>query len=202
MQQEGEGRGTADAARESRQNEERAAGPAAQLTHHETASTTISPRSFLLSQRNGQSPAATTQRTRSKHPPHEAEAEAKPHPSMTWQQNFLPFRPPWNTEPNSTQSHAVHQTRRKGDSGCALPLLPSPHGHGRRKQPPHATASMHYKRSIQIHCNVHLVCVVVCACRNTKQRSRKEEAEYAERRTKMYSGDAWRKQQEKDRSNS
>ncbi|RNC36419.1 hypothetical protein TcCL_Unassigned00597, partial [Trypanosoma cruzi] len=39
MEQEGEERSIADAARESRQNEERAAGPAAQFTHHETAST-------------------------------------------------------------------------------------------------------------------------------------------------------------------
>ncbi|RNC38679.1 hypothetical protein TcCL_NonESM12047, partial [Trypanosoma cruzi] len=36
-QQEGEGRSTADTARESRQHEERTAGPAAQFTHHETA---------------------------------------------------------------------------------------------------------------------------------------------------------------------
>ncbi|ESS70158.1 hypothetical protein TCDM_00913 [Trypanosoma cruzi Dm28c] len=44
---------------------------------------------------------------------------------------------------------------------------------------------MHCKRSIQIHFNVRLVCVVVCACRNTKhKRCRKEEAEYVERRTK------------------
>ncbi|KAF5216538.1 hypothetical protein ECC02_010700 [Trypanosoma cruzi] len=39
MEQEGEGRSAADTARESRQHEERAAGPAAQFTHHETAST-------------------------------------------------------------------------------------------------------------------------------------------------------------------
>ncbi|ESS55257.1 hypothetical protein TCDM_13284 [Trypanosoma cruzi Dm28c] len=51
--------------------------------------------------------------------------------------------------------------------------LSSRHTHGRRQQPPHATASMHHKRNIHIHCNVHLVCVVVCACRNTKQRSGK-----------------------------
>ncbi|ESS59408.1 hypothetical protein TCDM_12253 [Trypanosoma cruzi Dm28c] len=158
------------------------------------------PSSFLLPQGNGQNPAATTQRTRSKHPPHEAEAEAEPHPSMTRQQNFLPSRPQWNTEPNSTQSHAVHHTRRKGDSGCALPLLPS-HGNERRQQPPHATASTRYKRSFQIHCNVHFVCVVVCACSNTKQR-RKKGAEYVEGSTKIYSGGAWRKQLEEDHSNS
>ncbi|RNC34233.1 hypothetical protein TcCL_Unassigned02997 [Trypanosoma cruzi] len=128
------------------------------------------PSSFLLSQRNGKSTAATTQRTRSKHPPHEAEAEAKPHPSMTWQQNYLPSRPQWDTEPNSTQSHAVHHTRRKIDSGCALPLLPSPHAHGGRQQPPHATASMHHKRSIQIHCNVHPVCVCLQNHKEKKKR--------------------------------
>ncbi|KAF5216773.1 hypothetical protein ECC02_010408 [Trypanosoma cruzi] len=159
----------------------------------EKTSTTISPSSSLQPQGNGKKPR----------PPDNAHAQANPYPSTTRHQNFQPSRPQWDTEPNSTQSHAVHHTRRKRDSGCALPLLPSPHSHGRRQQPPHATASMHCKRSIQIHCNVHLVCVVVCACRNTKQRSRKEGAEYVERRTtKMCSRDAWRKQQQEDRSNS
>ncbi|KAF5218668.1 hypothetical protein ECC02_008373 [Trypanosoma cruzi] len=180
MEQEGEGRSAADTARESRQHEERAAGPAAQFTHHETASTQrrhTTPAAThhaggedihhhlpqLISTAPGkwQKPAATTQRTRSEHPPHQSQAEANPHPSMTRHKNFQPSRPQWDTEPNSTQSHAVHHTRRKRDSGCALPL-PSPHSHGRRQQPPHTTASMHYKRSIQIHCNVHLVCGCVC----------------------------------------
>ncbi|ESS55520.1 hypothetical protein TCDM_13000 [Trypanosoma cruzi Dm28c] len=48
-----------------------------------------------------------------------------------------------------------------------------------------------------------ILCVVVCACSNTKQRRRKKGAEYVEGRTKMYSGDAWQKQQlEEDHSNS
>ncbi|RNC33733.1 hypothetical protein TcCL_Unassigned03538 [Trypanosoma cruzi] len=92
------------------------------------------------------------------------------------QQNYLPSRPQWDTEPNSTQPNAVHHTRRKRDSGCALPLLPSPHGHGRRQQPPHATASMHYKRSIHIHCNVHIVCVCVPAETQSKEVEKREQS--------------------------
>ncbi|RNC33184.1 hypothetical protein TcCL_Unassigned04140 [Trypanosoma cruzi] len=145
----------------------------------EKTSTTISPSSFPQPQGNG--------KTRGHHATHTE--QANPHPSITRQQNFLPSRHQWDTEPNSAQSHAVHHTRRKIVSRCALPL-PPPHGHGRRQQASHATSSMHHKRCIQIHCNVHLVCVVVCACSNTKQRRRKEGAEYVERRTKMYSGDA------------
>ncbi|KAF5216873.1 hypothetical protein ECC02_010298 [Trypanosoma cruzi] len=211
MQQEGEGRSTADTARERADNMRgQQAQPHSSHTtrrhprkegtqrqqpptmQEEKTSTTISPSSSLQPQGNGQNPR----------PPHNTHAQANPHPSTMRHQNFQPSRPQWDTEPNSTQSHAVHRTRRIRDSGCTLPLLPSPHGHGRRQQPPHATASMHCKRSIQTHCNVHLVCMVVCACRNTKQRSRKEGAEYVERRTKMYSRDAWRKQQQEDRSNS
>ncbi|KAF5214644.1 hypothetical protein ECC02_012736 [Trypanosoma cruzi] len=127
----------------------------------EKTSTTISPCSSLQPQGNGKNPR----------PPHNAHAQANPHPSMTQHQNFQPSRPQWDTVPNSTQPHTVHHTRRKRDSGCALPLLlPSPHGHGRRKQPPHATASMHYKRSIQIHCNVHLVCVWLCVPAETQSK--------------------------------
>ncbi|KAF5218693.1 hypothetical protein ECC02_008398 [Trypanosoma cruzi] len=189
MEQEGEGRSAADTARESRQHEERAAGPAAQFTHHETASTQRRhttpaathhaggedihhhlPQLIATAPGKWQKPAATTQRTRSEHPPHQPHAQANSHPSMTRQKNFLPSRPPWDTEPNSTQPHAVHHTRRKRDSGCALPLLPSPHGHGRRQQPPHTTASMHCKRSIQIHCNVHLVCVWLCVPAETQSK--------------------------------
>ncbi|RNC40424.1 hypothetical protein TcCL_NonESM10098 [Trypanosoma cruzi] len=88
MQQEGEGRGTADTARESRQHEERAAGPAAQFTHHETASTQgtrTPPPPPVQSHGNGirPQPAAGTQRTRSKQSPKEPHAEADPHPSTT-----------------------------------------------------------------------------------------------------------------------
>ncbi|ESS54960.1 hypothetical protein TCDM_13605 [Trypanosoma cruzi Dm28c] len=40
------------------------------------------------------------------------------------------------------------------------------------------------------------VCVVMCACRNTRQKGRKEGAECFEGRRKLCSGDAWRKQQQ------
>ncbi|RNC35346.1 hypothetical protein TcCL_Unassigned01778 [Trypanosoma cruzi] len=168
MEREGEGRSTANTARERRQHEERASGPAAHFTHHGAASTQerhTTPAAThhaggedihhhlpqLIATANGkcQNPAATTQRTRSEHPPHQTHDSGPS--SMTRQQDFLPSRPQWDTEPNSTHSHAVHHTRRKGDSGCALPLLrPSPHSNGRRQQQPHATASMRYKRSLQI----------------------------------------------------
>ncbi|RNC31854.1 hypothetical protein TcCL_Unassigned05600, partial [Trypanosoma cruzi] len=58
MEREGEGRSTADTARERRQHEERAAGPAAQFTHHETAST----------QGRHTTPAATHHCRRRRHP--------------------------------------------------------------------------------------------------------------------------------------
>ncbi|RNC34782.1 hypothetical protein TcCL_Unassigned02402 [Trypanosoma cruzi] len=92
-----------------------------QTMQEERTSTTIS--SQLIPTANGKwpKPAATTQRTRSKHPPHQPHALANPHPSMTRQQNFQPSRHQWDAEPNSTQSHAVLHTRRKGDAGCALP---------------------------------------------------------------------------------
>ncbi|RNC32276.1 hypothetical protein TcCL_Unassigned05124 [Trypanosoma cruzi] len=128
----------------------------------EKTSTTISPSSFPQPTGNGQNPAATTQRTRSEHPPHQPQPQANPQPSMTRHQNFQPSRPQWDTEPNSAQSHAVQHNPQEKRLGLRTPSLPSPHGHGRRQQPPHATASMHYKRSIQIHCNVHLVFGCVC----------------------------------------
>ncbi|RNC35382.1 exo-alpha-sialidase [Trypanosoma cruzi] len=66
----------------------------------------------------------------------------------------------------------LHSSRRKSDSRCALPLSSFPSCQ-RRNQPPPAAASTRYKKSIQIHCNVHFVhVVVVCACRHTKQRSK------------------------------
>ncbi|EKF29607.1 hypothetical protein MOQ_006595 [Trypanosoma cruzi marinkellei] len=89
----------------------------------ETAPTTIS--SQLIPAANGKWPKA-----RGHHTTHTE--QANPHPSMTRHHNFLPSHPQWDTEPNSTQSHAVHHTRRKRESGCALPLSsPSPHDHGK-----------------------------------------------------------------------
>ncbi|RNC31902.1 hypothetical protein TcCL_Unassigned05541 [Trypanosoma cruzi] len=131
-------------------------------------------------------------------PPHHPHAQANPHPSMTRQQNFQPSRPQWDTEPNSTQSHAVHHTHRKRDSGArslsSLLLMATEEDNSRHTQlPACATKGVFKSTAMCILC--------VCACRNTKKRSRKEGAEYVEGRTKMYSRDAWRKQQE-DRSKS
>ncbi|ESS60346.1 hypothetical protein TCDM_12132 [Trypanosoma cruzi Dm28c] len=96
-----------------------------------------------------ESPAATAQRTMSK--------RTLTHPQRGTKFT-LPSSPHWNTEPNPTQP----QEKRRGLRTPSL--LPSPHGHGKRQQPPHATTSMHYKISMQIHCNVHRVCVCVCLC--------------------------------------
>ncbi|ESS55389.1 hypothetical protein TCDM_13143 [Trypanosoma cruzi Dm28c] len=209
MERKGEGRSTADTARERRQHEERTAGPAAQFTHHETAST----------QRRHTTPAATHHAGEEdihhhlpqlipaapgKWPKHRGHhtthmEQANPHPSMTRHQNFLPPRPQWDTEPNSTQPHAVYHTRRKRDSGCALPLLP-PSSWPRKKKTAATRNCQHAPQ--RRHSNPLQCASCVCACRNTEQRSKKEGAEHVERRTKMYSGGAWRKQQEEDRSNS
>ncbi|KAF5214819.1 hypothetical protein ECC02_012539 [Trypanosoma cruzi] len=191
MQQEGEGRSTADTARESRQHEEKAAGPAAQFTHHETAST----------QGRHTTPAAThhaggedihhhihiahlySQREMAKNPrpPHNARGASThhtshttvdPHPSTTRHQTFQPSRPQWDTEPNSAQPHAVHHTRRKEDSGCALPLpslllIAMEEDNSRHTQLPACTAKEAFK-------SIAMCILCVCACRNTKQRSRKD----------------------------
>ncbi|RNC54333.1 hypothetical protein TcCL_ESM08233 [Trypanosoma cruzi] len=93
MEQEEGGRSTADTVRDSRQHEERAAGPAAQFTHHEKASTSISSQLIPTAKGKWPKPAATTQRTRSEHPPHQPHATVDPHPSMTRKQNFQPSRP-------------------------------------------------------------------------------------------------------------
>ncbi|ESS61158.1 hypothetical protein TCDM_11261 [Trypanosoma cruzi Dm28c] len=114
-------------------------------------------------------PAATTQRTQST----KATRASKPSAIRDVAKKNT-CHPVLNETRSPTQrSHTRCITPTGKDSGCALPppLLPSPHGHGRRQQPPHATASMHCKRCIQIHRNVHLVCV----CRNAKQRGRKRE---------------------------
>ncbi|KAF5216779.1 hypothetical protein ECC02_010416 [Trypanosoma cruzi] len=187
MEQEGEGRSSADTARKRADNMRRGQQAQPHSSHttrrhprkegtqrqqpptmqEDNTSTTISPSSSLQPTGNGKNPR----------PPHQPHAPVDPHPSMTRHQNSQPSRPQWDTEPNSTQSQAVHHTRRKRDSGCALTLLlPSPHGHGRRQQPPHATASMHYKRSIQIHCNVHLVCVCVPAETQSKEVEKREQS--------------------------
>ncbi|ESS62992.1 hypothetical protein TCDM_09258 [Trypanosoma cruzi Dm28c] len=61
----------------------------------------------------------------------------------------------------------------------------------RHTQPPACTTKEAFKSTAMC-----ILCVVVCACSNTKQRRRKKGAEYLEGSTKMYSGGAWRKQQE------
>ncbi|ESS63070.1 hypothetical protein TCDM_09194 [Trypanosoma cruzi Dm28c] len=78
-----------------------------------------------------------------------------------------------------------------------LLLITTEEDNSRHTQLPACTAKEAFKST-----EMCILCVVVCACRNTKQRSRKEEAECVKGRTTMYSGGAWRKQQEEDRSNS
>ncbi|RNC35063.1 hypothetical protein TcCL_Unassigned02087 [Trypanosoma cruzi] len=198
MEREGEGRSTADTARERRQHAERAAGPAAQSTHHETASTQGRQTTPAATHHAGgeeihhhlhQLIPAAPGKWQNPRPPHSAHGASEPSSIHHAAQNFLPSRHQWDTEPNSAQSHAVHHTRRKIDSGCA-PSLPSSWP---RKKTTAATRNCQHAPQ-KVHSNppqcASCVCVVVCACSNTKQRSRKEGAEYVEGRTKMYSGDA------------
>ncbi|RNC33099.1 hypothetical protein TcCL_Unassigned04227, partial [Trypanosoma cruzi] len=99
MEQEGERRSVADAARERADNMRRGQQAQPHSSHTtrrhprnegkerqqpptmqwEKISANISHSSFLQPQGNGKSPAATTQRTRSEHPPHQPQPEANPH---------------------------------------------------------------------------------------------------------------------------
>ncbi|ESS61171.1 hypothetical protein TCDM_11254 [Trypanosoma cruzi Dm28c] len=90
---------------------------------------------------------------------------------------------------HTTHPPAQH-THRKIDSGCA----PSPPSTSwPRKKTTAATRNcQHALQKVHpypLQC-ASCVCVVVCACRNKKQRRGKEGAEHVEGRTKMYSGDA------------
>ncbi|ESS62334.1 hypothetical protein TCDM_10022 [Trypanosoma cruzi Dm28c] len=170
MEREGEGRSTADTARERRQHEERAAGPAAQFTHHGTASTqgghttpaatmqekktstTISPSSFPQPQGNGQTPR----------PPHNAHGASEPSSIHHAAQNYLPSRIQWDTKPNSAQSHAVHHTHRKIDSGCA-PSLPSS-SWPRRKTTAATRNCQHALQKEHSYPPQCASCVCVCGC--------------------------------------
>ncbi|KAF5221566.1 hypothetical protein ECC02_005455 [Trypanosoma cruzi] len=220
MQQEGEGRSAADTARESRQHAERAAGPAAQFTHHETAST----------QESHTTPAAThhaggedihhhllpahshSQREMAKtHGHHTTHTEQAPTTPATRASGLssihdaatkLPAIPPsmgHGAKLNAVTRGAPHpQERRLGlrtPSPSSLLLMATEEDNSRHTQLPACTAKEAFKSTA--------MCILcVCVCRNTKHKSRKKRAEYVERRKKMYSGGAWRKQQEEDRSNS
>ncbi|RNC33089.1 hypothetical protein TcCL_Unassigned04243 [Trypanosoma cruzi] len=223
MKQEEEGRGTADTARERADNMRKGQQAQPHSSHttrrhprnegtqrqqpptmqEEKTSTTISTQ--LISTANGKwpKPAATTQRTRSEHPPHQPHEANKPSSIHNAAPKF-PAIPPsmgHGAKLSAVTRGAPHPQERR--LVLRTPSLHSPHGHERRQQPPHATASMHYKRSIQIHCNVHLVVVWLCVPAETQSKKGKEKkATNVERRTKMYSGGAWRKQQEEGRSNS
>ncbi|ESS62751.1 hypothetical protein TCDM_09560 [Trypanosoma cruzi Dm28c] len=164
----GRGRSTADTARESRQHEERAAGPAAQFTHHETASTQgwhttpaathhaagadihhhLLPAHFH-NQREMAKAAATTQRRRSEHPTQRGHT--------------------WCSTPAGKETRAVHS-------------LPSPFSRQRKKTTAATRSCQHALQ--KKHSNPLQCASCVCVCRNTKQRSREKGAEYVERRTK------------------
>ncbi|EKG00261.1 hypothetical protein TCSYLVIO_008808, partial [Trypanosoma cruzi] len=139
MEQEGEGRSAADTARvqqdqphssHTTRRHPRKEGTQRQqppTMQEEKTSTTISP-SSSHSQRE-------MAKARGHHTTHTERAPTTPvtrasGPSSIHHaaKKFQPSRHQWDAAPNSTQSHAVHRTRRKGDAGCALPLLPSPHG--------------------------------------------------------------------------
>ncbi|KAF5217720.1 hypothetical protein ECC02_009414 [Trypanosoma cruzi] len=179
MEREGEGRSTADTARERRQHEERAAGPAARFTHHETASTQGRHTTPAATHHAGGEdihhhlpqliPAAPGKwpKPRGHHTTHTE--QANPHPSMTRHKNFLPSRPQWDTEPNSAQSHAVHHTHRKIDSGCALPLslllMATEEDNSRHTQLPACTAKGAFKSTAMC---ILCVCVWLCVPAETQ----------------------------------
>ncbi|RNC32860.1 hypothetical protein TcCL_Unassigned04498, partial [Trypanosoma cruzi] len=148
MEREGEGRSTADTARESRQHEERAAGPAAQSTHHETASTqggtqrqqpptmqeektstTISPSSFPQPQGNGKTPR----------PPHSAHGASEPS-SIHHAATKFPAIPPsmgHGAQLSAVTRGASHPQENRLGLRTPSPPFSWPR---RRQQPPHATA--------------------------------------------------------------
>ncbi|ESS62005.1 hypothetical protein TCDM_10358 [Trypanosoma cruzi Dm28c] len=90
-----------------------------------------------------------------------ATAASGPSSIMTRQKNSLPSRLQCDAEPNSTQSHAVHHTRRKGDSGCAH--LPSPFSSRSQRKTTAATRNCQHalqkKHSNPLQC---ASCVCVC----------------------------------------
>ncbi|RNC34100.1 hypothetical protein TcCL_Unassigned03148, partial [Trypanosoma cruzi] len=110
MEREGEGRSTADTARERRQHEERAAGPAAQFTHHETASTQGRHTTPAATHHAGgedihhhlpQLIPAAPGKCQNPRPPHNAHGASEPSSIHHAAQNFQPSRHQWDTEPNS-----------------------------------------------------------------------------------------------------
>ncbi|ESS62179.1 hypothetical protein TCDM_10197 [Trypanosoma cruzi Dm28c] len=78
-------------------------------------------------------------------------------------------------------AHHAHHTRRKSDSPRApsllLPFMPT------EEAAATATASTRYKRSIQIHSNVHRVCMWFCVPADTRSKEVKTGAEHEKRRT-------------------
>ncbi|EKG03669.1 hypothetical protein TCSYLVIO_005282 [Trypanosoma cruzi] len=120
--------------------------------------------------RRGQQAQPHSSHTTKRHPRKEGTQRQQP-PTMQKEQTSTTISqlistangkwPPHNAHGASTQhtSHTRCITPAGKETRAAHSLPLTPHGHGRRQQPPHATASMHCKRTIQIHCNVHLVCV-------------------------------------------
>ncbi|RNF13846.1 hypothetical protein TcG_08209 [Trypanosoma cruzi] len=114
-------------------------------------------------------------------------AEADPQPSTTRRHEFtLPSRPQRDAAPHSMRSHAVHHTRGKGESGCALPpssllFTATEEDNSRHTQLPACTTKEASKSTAMC---ILCACVAVCACRNTNQNIRKKGAEYAEGRAK------------------
>ncbi|EKF29222.1 hypothetical protein MOQ_007005 [Trypanosoma cruzi marinkellei] len=101
---------------------------------------------------------------------------------------------------NAVTRGAPHPQERR--LGVRAPSLLLPHGHG-RQQSPHATASMHHKKASKCTA-MCILCVCVCLQKHKakREKGRKSNKCKGTRKNKMCSGNAWRKQQEKDRSNS
>ncbi|KAF5219256.1 hypothetical protein ECC02_007765 [Trypanosoma cruzi] len=219
MQQEGEGRSAADTARESRQHE-RAAGPAAQFTHHGAAST----------QGRHTTPAAThhaggedihhhilpahshSQREMAKthghHTTHTERAPTTPATRASGPSSIhdaatkFPAIPPsmgHGAQLNAVTRGAPHpQKKRRGlRTRSSLLLMATEEDNSRHTQLPACTTKEAFKSTA-----MRILCVWLCVPAETQSEEVKKESRVCGETHKMYSRDAWRKQQEEDRSNS
>ncbi|EKG00570.1 hypothetical protein TCSYLVIO_008478, partial [Trypanosoma cruzi] len=197
--------------RESRQHEERAAGPATQFTHHETTSTQGRHTTPAATHHAGEEdihhhlpqliPAAPGkwQKHRGHHTSHTMSKRTLIHdaaPKISCHPALNGRRCPTQRSHTRCITHAGKETR-AAHSLPSLLLMATEEDNSRHTQLPACTAKEALKSTAMC-----ILCVVVCACSNTKQR-REKGAEYVEGSTKMYRGDAWQKQQlEEDHSNS
>ncbi|ESS63359.1 hypothetical protein TCDM_08851 [Trypanosoma cruzi Dm28c] len=130
-----------------------------------------SPSSFLLPQGNGQKPR----------PPQNAHGASTHHPFITRQK--ISSQPALNGTRSPTQRSHTRCTTPAGKETRAAHSLPSPLFSWPRKKTTAATRNCQHALQ-KVHPNPLQCAPCVCARRNTKHKSIKEEAEYVKRRTK------------------